>query len=151
MSERSCPHCGKPIFKMRSSPDHRRFFGLIAKAFDQWPEAHEFAPESAEHLRAWLLCKAGFRESTPVMLPANADEHMRTLFRLGIEAAVRAAGGYAWVVPYRYHGAAVIRPRSIAWHKLGQREFAEVRSRVEDIIAVQIGVSADELLRQETA
>jgi len=150
MTDHACPHCGKPIFKSRSLPDHRRLFGLIGKAYQNWPEGHDFQPENAEHLRAWLLAKAGFRESTPVMLPDNADDHMRVLFRLGIEAAVRASGGYAWVVPYR-DGAAVIRPKSIAWSKIGQREFAEVRSRVEDIIAAEIGITADELLQHGEA
>jgi hypothetical protein len=151
MSQRECPHCGKIITKHRSSPDHRRFFAVIQRAFEHWPEAHEtFAPESPEHLRAWLLCKAGFREATPIMLPDDATDHMRGLFRLAIEASVRAAGGYAWVVPYQ-SGAAVVKPKSIAWSKVGQSEFSEIRSAVEEIIAAEVGVTADELLKHGEA
>ena len=151
MSALECPHCGKVIVKARSSPDHRRFFAVIHRAFEQWPEAHPtFVPESAEQLRAWLLCKAGFREATPIMLPDDATEHMRDLFRLAIEASVRAAGGYAWVVPYQ-NGAAVVRAKSIAWTRVGQSEFNAIRSAVEDVIAAEIGVTAEALLKHGEA
>jgi hypothetical protein len=47
--------------KVRSPADHRRFFGVIKAAFLHWPEKHEFQPEDPEHLRAWLLCRAGYK------------------------------------------------------------------------------------------
>lgn len=150
MAEHQCPHCGKQITKARSLPDHRRLFSVIRKAFENWPENSDFTPENEDHLRAYLTAKAGFRESTPVMLPEDATGHMRDLFRLGIEAAVRAAGGHAFVVPYR-DGAAVIRAKSIAFSKLGQREFADVRSRIEDVILAETGMHADDLLRAAEA
>lgn len=145
-----CPHCGVVLTKNRSGPDHRRFFALIKAAFDQWPENHDFTPDSAEALRAWLTCKAGYRNSTPVMLPDEADDHMKLLFRLGIESSIRAAGGVAFVVPYR-DGVAVISPKSIAWDKISQKDFGAVRSAVEDVIKAETGLDPDQLLKQTEA
>lgn len=146
MTEKCCPHCGRSLVKARSPADHARFFAVIDAAFRQWPESHDFQPTDKDHLRAYLTCKAGYREATPIMLPDDATGHMRELFRLGIEGAVQAAGGYAFVVPYR-DSAAVIRPKSIAWAKLGQGEFGAVRSAIEDVISAEIGVTADALLK----
>ena len=148
MAQHECPHCGVVLTKHRSSPDHRRFFALISSAFEAWPEAHEYQPESREMLRAWLTCKAGYREATPVMLPDDATEPMRVLFRLSIEAAINAAGGVAFVVPYR-DSVAVIKPRSIAWDKIGQKEFNAVRDAVEDVIKAETGLDPEELLREK--
>lgn len=150
MNLHSCPHCGGVLTKGRSLPDHRRFFGLIAAAFEQWPEDHSFTPESAEHLRAWLTCKAGWRESTPIHMPDMATDRMKDLFRLSIEAAIAAAGGTAFVVPYR-DVVAVIRPKSIAWDKIDQKEFGKLRDAVSDVIEAEIGVKADDLLREKAA
>jgi len=147
---RECPHCGCVIVKGRSGPDHRRFFALISAAFGSWPESHEYQPDSPEALRSWLTCKAGYRESTPIMLPDEASDHMKMLFRLGIEAALNASDKTAFVVPYR-DGVAVIRPRSIAFDKIGQREFAEVRTAVEDVIKAETGLDPEALLREQAA
>lgn len=147
MSEKSCPHCGGILTRVRSLPDHRRFFALVHAAYHQWPEAHEFQPHSAEHLRAWLTCKAGWRDATPIQMPDMATERMRDLFRLSIEAAITAAGGVAFVVPYQ-SGVAVITPKSIAWDKLGQQEFAQLRDAVSDVVEAEIGVNVDQLLQK---
>lgn len=148
MALHECPHCGVVLTKHRSSPDHRRFFAVISAAFENWPETHDYQPESREHLRAWLTCKAGYREATPVMLPDDATETMRVLFRLSIEAAINAAGGVAFVVPYR-DSVAVIRPKSIAWDKVAQKEFNAIRDAVEDVIRSETGLDPEILLREK--
>ena len=145
--EKSCPHCGGILTKARSGPDHRRFFALISAAFAHWPEAHEFQPDSPEHLRRWLTCKAGYRESIPILLPEDADPQTIQMFHMAIEATISACEGEGFVVPYR-SGVAIIKAKSIAWDKLGQREFAEVRSAVEDVIKAETGFEADKLLSE---
>ena len=147
---KECPHCGCVLTKGRSLPDHRRFFALIERAFENWPEGHEFQPESREHLRAWLTCKAGYRESTPIHMPDMATDRMRDLFRLSIEAAISAAGGAAFVVPYR-DVVAVVRPKSIAWDKIDQREFSKLRDAVSDVIETETGIKVDHLMREQAA
>ena len=150
MSEKTCPHCGCVIVKGRSSPDHRRFFAMIRAAYDHWPAKHEFQPDSAEHLRAWLTCKAGYRESTIIDLPDGATDGMQRLFVLAIEASVKAADGLGFVRPY--NGSVVVfKPRSIAWDTLGQREFAAVRDAISDVIEAETGITVDALLREKAA
>jgi hypothetical protein len=56
----------------------------------------------------------------------------------------------AFVVPYR-DSVAVIKPKSIAWDRLGQREFSAVRSAVEDVIKAETGLEPDQLLRERAA
>jgi len=134
----TCPHCGS---KPRSSEDHRRFFALISAAFDQWPEGADFTPDNAEHLRAWLLCKANYRKTTMI----ETDEPAATV--VAIEAAFRAADTYAFVRPYG-EGVAVYSPKSVSWDKLDQKKFGPIRDGVTAVIEDVIGVNADELLKQ---
>lgn len=154
MKEKSCPHCGGLLHMIRSEPDHRRFFALLSAAYENWPEHNEFQPDNREHLRKYLICAAGYRESVDIALPYSEDEpSLAKLAAISMEAAIRAAGAYAFVRPDPAGGrVAVYRARSIAWDTIGQREFAEVRSAVEDVIEAQIGVTAFELLKsKETA
>lgn len=146
MGEKACPHCGGILHKHRSEPDHRRFFGLISAAFANWPERHDFQPSSAEHLRAWLLCKAGHYDVTTIPLDHDHPA-VAKLAVLAAEAAVKAAGAYAFIRPHG-HALAVFSAKSIAWDKLSQRDFAPIRQAVEDVITAEIGVEADTLLRQ---
>lgn len=150
MTQHSCPHCGGILTKGRSLSDHRRFFALIHAAFHQWPEAHSFQPDNSEHLRAWLTCKAGHRNTTELHLPAEATEDMRRLFQFGTECAIRAAGGVGFVVPYR-DSLVVISPKSIAWDTIGQKEFGAFRDAVSDVIETETGIKVDDLLRERAA
>lgn len=146
----SCPHCGGILTKGRSLSDHRRFFALIHAAYQQWPESHDFQPRSSEHLRAWLTAKAGWRDTTQIDLPEESTESMKRLFALSIEAAIKASGGTAFVVPYR-DCVAVVTPRSIAWDKIDQKEFGKLRDGVTDLIEAVVGVTADQLLKEKAA
>ena len=145
-----CPKCGSALHKPRSTEDHRRFFGLIKAAFDHWPEAHEFHPDSPEHLRAWLLCKAEYRDVTMIDLEfADADASLSKLAILAIEAAIKAAGAYAFVRPNSTgRAAAVFRPKSISFDALDQKKFAPLREAVEHVIEVETGLKAEDLLKE---
>lgn len=149
-----CPSCGFVMdqhAKGRSLPDHRRFFGVIRAAYHHWPEAHEFQPDSAEHLRAWLLCKAGYRDVTSIPVEFAEDQPaLLRLVALAAEGAVKAAKGYAFIRP---HGAglAVFSAKSIAWDKLKQSQFHEIRDAVEHVIEAETGLKPDDLLRETEA
>src|SRR3990172_8166105 len=143
-----CAHCGKPVAKPRSPDDHRRFFGLIAAAFHHWPEDHEFQPDTAEHLRAWLLIKAGYRTVTPIECEwLDNQTALARLVALAIEGALRAQKGYSFV---RVHGdrIAVFAARSIDWETLDQKAFAPVREAVEGVIKAETGLDPDQLLSE---
>jgi hypothetical protein len=157
----SCPSCGSMLTKARSPSDHRRLFALINKAFLHWPHNHEFKPDSADHLRAYLQCRAGHCTSTPVFVDdvdtsAFTKEQMDVAFRLvavAVASTVKAAleeGDYAFP---RIRGltAVVYRPRSIAWASLDQKAFGPIREAIETEIEIALGVKADELLKAEAA
>jgi len=149
-----CPNCGFVLdgHASRSPQDHRRFFAVIRATYTHWPESHEFDPDNAEHLRKWLLCKAGFRDVTtiPVDFPIElAKEHpaLMKLVMLAVEAAIKAAKGYAFP---RIHGdcIAVFSAKSIQWDKIDQKEFNKVREAVEEVIEAETGLKPDQLLKE---
>lgn len=133
----------------RSPEHHRLFFAVIARAFESWPEAHEFEPGDAEHLRAWLLCKAGYRVSQTFSL-GEVPEKQRELVVTTIAAIVTQAmrgNGYAFVSPHK-DGIAVHKPRSIAFEKLGQREFNALSEQVFGIVSQVLGVEVETLKKE---
>lgn len=136
-----CPECGCEIGakKRRSVPDHRRLFALIKQAFDNWPEANEFAPENPEHLRAWLVCKAGWREAIAYDLGERADA---AVVALALQAGIKAAKGVGFV---KVHGrsVAVITPKSMDFRSMGQAEFGLLRDAITDIIKAETGIDAE--------
>ncbi len=137
----ACPTCGGK----RSSEDHRRFFGLIAAAFKHWPEAHEFQPDSAEHLRAWLLCKAKHRN---VALIGRGDDEAEFANAVALTvAALRQLKEYHFDVPVS-SGVALVSPKSISYSDVSQKQFNAIRDDVTAIIEAELGVSADRLLKE---
>jgi hypothetical protein len=135
--------------KARSPQDHRRFFGVIRAAFMHWPEksASGFQPEDPEHLRAWLLCRAGYKTVKEVPFDELWPDAMRHLAVLAVEAALKAAKSYAFVKPSP-SGFYVFSPKSLDFETLGQKEFGAVREQVEEVIQVETGKTASELLRE---
>ena len=151
----SCPECGCILTKARSSADHRRFFGLLAKAFDAWPEAHEFQGSSVEHFRAYLLVQAGYTSVTTVDLSeiTAANPHLLAAARIAIEEAVAAGlrdGDYVFTRP-RGDVVEIIRPRSLNWQTLDQKAFGPIREAVESFVEQVIGVPAERLLKEQAA
>jgi len=145
-----CPSCGFVLdgHASRSPQDHRRFFAVIRAAYTHWPESHEFQPDNAEHLRAWLLCKAGYRDVSTI--PCEFAEDQPALLRLvaiAAESAVRAAKGYAFLRPHG-GGIAVFSAKSIQWAKIDQKEFNKVREAVEEVIEAETGLKPDQLLKE---
>lgn len=145
--ERTCWSCGVPIGRARSSPDHKRFFALIRAAFHHWPLQYEFQPDDTEHLRAWLIVKAGHRITTTIKLPSKATPAANRMFFEAVKAGIKAAGGRAFVVPMDDQ-LAVLAPKSIA--KMGQQEFAVVRDDVTALIESITETSANRLLHEES-
>ena len=155
----ACPHCGCDLVKVRSPADHRRFFAILQKAFENWPEAHpEIQPSSVDHLRAYLLVTAGHHETSTIDLSwitQNAAENpsLLTLARLNVEATIAAALGRGDYVFTRARGdvVEVLRPKSIAWSQLDQRAFGPIREAVEALVENALGVTASDLLKAKAA
>jgi len=148
MNLSTCPHCGKPVKPTvgRSLPQHRRLFGVIGKAFENWPERCDFQPDSAEHLRAWLICKAGWREATTIHLGDATDVDFTAR---AIEMSFRAAkadGVHCFVVPIR-NAVAIVRPKSVAWAKMPHREFVMLSNAIDDVLK-SIGLDPEQLSKE---
>jgi len=141
-----CPKCGYALTKARSSQDHRRFFALLWAAFDNWPETHEFQPGDSEHLRAWLLCQIGYRETVRISVPSSDPEVMR-LGLFAAEAAFRAFPSNTFV---RADGAGLVieRAKSINFATLDQKQFAPIREAIELFIEAETGIDVDGCLRE---
>ena len=137
--------------KRRSLPHHRRFFGLIDAAFQNWNHDHEFQPDDAKHLRAYLLCRAGYRQSREVPVAySDGNPALAKLTAIAVEAALKEAGAYAFIRPHPDGGSiAVYRAKSIKWSELPQKDFAPLAEAVEQIIEAELGVDAETLLREQ--
>ncbi len=134
----TCPTCGGPHKKRRSPEHHARFFAVIAAAYHHWPDAHDFQPANAEHLRAWLLCKA---KHCDVMTSAP-EAFLRGSFK--------HAGGFC----FRYVSGGLVHeytPRTINWEKMDQRAFSPIAQAVDEIIEAEIGIPTDRLLKETEA
>lgn len=136
-----CPTCPHEK-KHRSLQDHRRLMGIISAAFDQWPEQHQFSPNDAEHLRAWLICKAGpeFRTVTTFEV-SDADAKLKEQ----ISEIVRGRNTFPG-----WHGSVLykVEPKSMSFRKMGQKEFGRLREAIEDVIFAEVGVPASQLLKE---
>ena len=144
----TCPHCGKGG-KRRSVDQHRRYFAMCKLAFENWPEAHEFQPDSAEHLRKWLQVKAGYRTVSEIDV-ARTDPRSIMIMEATLRAAMKATADYAWTVQ---HGKRlyVIASRSIAFDKISHGEFCTLNDMVAEVIERECGISIDDLMKETVA
>lgn len=154
MSQPTCPHCGCKIdvkSKPRSVDQLRRFFGVLRAMFRHWPETAEFQPESEEHLRKWALIKAGHKETTDIPVAFAEDQPGLTkLAALSIEAALKAAGAYAFIRPHPEGGLVrVFKAKSIAFSEVGQAEFNALNAAVETAYASETGLDPNTVLRED--
>jgi hypothetical protein len=154
-----CPACSfrhTPAYKpkVRSIPQHRRFFGMIKAAHTHWPERYEFQPTSVEELRKWLTAKAGFVHRTVIESPPDiiADDPRAVKLAMvwmgqALEAASRSHE-HCWI---RRHGSnfVVFVPKSVRFSEMGPTEFGALNDAVSAVIESVIGVDGDELLQRQ--
>ena len=104
-------------------------------------------------MRGWLLCKAGQRKSREIPVAySEKNPSLTKLTALAIEAALKEAGAYAF--PRASADGCSIRvysAKSIAFAECGQKEFSQIAEACEQIIENEIGVPADQLLRERAA
>lgn len=142
-----CEHCGAIRGKPRSLAHHRRYFSVIRSARAHWPESHPTQFDSDDECRYWLQMKCGHRE---IGARIELDGMSREQAMLVAEAAIRATAVYA--VPVMHRNVLVIfRPKSIAWDKIDQREFAKLSDEVEALIEAETGLKVADLLKTEEA
>jgi hypothetical protein len=144
-----CPSCEatfdlNTIGKPRSPEQHRRFWGLMKAAYDQWPEAHEEQFSTVNDLRLWMTMKAGWRDlASKTSIVGLKPELLVPV----VQAAIKAAGNNARVTSYRGQ-LCVWTPKSIRFDRMRHQEFVALNQAVEDVIKDVFGVTGDELLEQ---
>jgi hypothetical protein len=145
----TCPHCGG-LFDtgQRSNEEHSLFFALISAAFFHWPEETTFTPDNAEHLRAYLLCKAGWRDSEFIEYSGSRQDNERLADILDIQFRRERRKGVYVFITLAPGGVYIHRPRSINKNDMRRLEFREYAERVYALIVESLGLSSiDELKR----
>ena len=142
-----CPTCGRTEPAKPRSPDHhRRYFKVLALAFEHWPDTHAEKFDDLESFRAWVQMRAGHFESTKLSLE-GANPH---IVERVASAALKSSGTYARA---RVYGSDlyVYRPKSISFGRLDQKAFSELSASVETVIKVEGNLDAEELLKNADA
>lgn len=107
------------------------------------PQSHEFQPENEEHLRKWLLCKAGHHTVKTLTLADLTSTEAVVL----LQSAFHAAGAYSFVkaTAGRVH---IFTPESIAFDKLDHKAACKLFDEIGAVVEVEMGIRADDLLKQ---
>ena len=141
-----CPQCPfvESEHRSRSTPHHRLFFSVIARAFESWPESEKFQPEDAEHLRSYLLIKAGhftkldLRCENPDAM--SLEDQLRAIIRT-ISDKPPLMHSYEW-------GVRIFWSKSMSYSAADRKTFNEVCDKVFEIISVTLGVTIETLKRE---
>lgn len=138
-----CKHCGAPA-KHRSDPHHRLLFAVIARAFDNWPEDEKFQPEDAEHLRSFLLIKAGHFQKLDIRCDnpdaISLEDQLRTIIQ-NVADKPPLLHTYPW-------GVRLYWPKSISYSELGRAEFNTICERVFEVLSAKLRVDIKDLKRE---
>lgn len=145
-----CPHClcdldaekGTP----RSPEQLRRFFGVLRAMFNHWPEHADFQPHTEEHLRKWVLCKAGHGVVVKTLtMPRSSNVSLMAAMMAFAEALLEMGNRFG-----RWKGStlAVYEAKSIAFHNLSQHKFNQVNDEVEAVYRNETGLDPEQVLKE---
>jgi hypothetical protein len=136
------------ITKPRRAKHHRLFFAVIQAAFDNWPELHDEQFENADHLRAWLTVKAGYRDLFEEKLEASEADPKRIAGFMGrAMIKIKSAGGYGFFINHK-QWVVMFTPKSISWSKLSQDDFSPISDAVFQIIEQETCIPIEALKRE---
>lgn len=142
-----CPNCdyGWDPAQPRSLPQHRRFFGMVKIAFENWPEKHARQFNTVLECRKYLTAKAGWYDVTS-RIPLDGLSPERAI--LLATAGMQGAGAYA-IATVHHDELVIIAPRSICFDKMGPKEFSDLSDKVADVIGRETGIDVLERLGTE--
>lgn len=120
----------------RSMKSHDHFFSVVQDAWDTLPESETRFP-TAEALRSWALCKAGYCDVETFVASSKAEA-------LKLASFVRK--GNVWVT---VNGPQVTRltPHSQSMKAMGGKVFQESKTKCLEVIAGLLDTSPDQLAR----
>lgn len=132
----------------RSEKQHKAFFHMIRVAAEAWPEKYEFQPDGLtetgrrDHLRAWLLCKAGWRRLIGQPLEPNAGPEDMVRFWSALLYAAQVEKVIAFPVYDEATGRRYgVAPKSIAEGECDPVDFRQVFEEVKFLIEEITGVT----------
>ena len=128
--------------KPRSIDQHRRFFGLVRALFLHWPEAMEFQPDNEDHLRAYLLVKAGYRSIREFSVEGDATEFARLV--PVVSALMLHKYCWAWADG---NSIKVCAPESTRFDKLSHKDACKVYDKVDEFVRT-LGIDPDQILKE---
>lgn len=136
-----CPHCGaEHVERLRSSPQHNRYFALVAAAFAQWPESEDEQWADVTDFRKWIEMQAGWRDRVAEIPIVGVKP---TVLVPMVAMAMRAARTYCRVTEHK--GKLIVwAARSVA--DMQHQEFNLLASRVEEIIVTKLNVPSGDVL-----
>ncbi len=131
------------IIQPRSNPHHNFFFAFLKEVYQQWPGEHGFKPMNYQnHLRAWLLVRAGFYEEI-TLEPASREEAEFTVRALRLVDRAFSNGRPFW--SRIIGGKIIVRwPISIAFEKIDEEDFRRVTTLVFAAIYGETGMDVDD-------
>ena len=121
----------------RSVNSHRAYFAAINEGWTNLPEIEAMRFPTADHLRRYLLIKAGYFNERQVVV-ANAAEAVR------VAAFIKPMDEYAIVSP-KGATVSVFTAKSQSYKAMGRREFQESKWKVLDLLAEMIGTDRETL------
>lgn len=131
--------------KPRSSIQHRRFFGLVSALYSHWPESNAFQPDSAEHLRAWLLVRAKHCVINTFPLESKKEaEHFAKILPIITSLMLKK---HSWCRT-KGNELLVCVPLSIAHGECSHALFTQVCTDVDAIIKAETGLDPETLLKE---
>ncbi|MCR9130757.1 MAG: hypothetical protein NXI12_14695 [Alphaproteobacteria bacterium] len=129
----------------RSPASHRHYFAAIREAWKSIPEDQASAPWalSPEHLRKYALVRAGYADATTTDCGSNAAA-------LRVAWAMKGLNEFA-VIAVHESTVTAYTPHSQSARAMGKKAFQESKDAVLNVIAGLLGVTVDQLPKNEAA
>ena len=118
--------------EVRSLASHNHFFAVVTEGWNNLPEHLGERFPSPDHLRRWLLIKAGYYDERSIPVPSKA-------VALRIAAFVKPMDDYA-VVTVREATVSVFTAKSQSMRAMGKQDFQKSKDAVLDSLAALVEV-----------
>lgn len=137
------------ISRRRSLPHHNFFFAFLSEVFQNWPavdprgNAMPIYPDSAEHLRAWLIVKAKWIDYIEFQVASREEAIAMGNILHALFLADRAKGFYKWV---KWEGSIIkiASPKTIRMEEMDEAAFTSLSEKVFGLIEDYTGIKVDE-------
>jgi hypothetical protein len=140
---RECPACGSPIAvkaateEQRSRESHNHYMAAVNEAWLNLPDKLAARFTSAEMLRKYALCRAGYCNAKSLICPSVVEA-------IRVAAFIRPMDEFSIVYP-EGQTVWVFTARSQSFKAMGKDEFQRSKDAVLSFIAGLLGATPEEL------